>query len=58
MSQAQYKLIYTSLGLEHLEECVNELVANGFVPVGGVTATSFNYGQPSAYAQAMFKEAE
>ena len=55
---AQYEIVYSSLGLDNLQDQVNDMIKKGYVPVGGLIATSFNYGQPSAYAQAMFKAGE
>lgn len=53
---SDYKIVDSSLGLDHLMDCVNEFVKQGYVPVGGVFPVTFNYGQPSSFAQAVFKE--
>ncbi len=58
MSQAHYEIVYSSLGLDNLRDQVNYLIKQGYVPVGGPIATSFNINQPVAYAQAMFKAGE
>lgn len=55
MSDKKYIIVHSSLGLDNLEDQVNELVKQGYVPVGGVFPTSFNYGQPGGYSQAMYK---
>ena len=55
MSDKNYIILQSSLGLDNLEDQVNEMITKGFVPVGGVFPTSFNYGQPGGYSQAMFR---
>lgn len=53
---SDYKIVDSSIGLDHLQDCVNQFVKEGYVPIGGVFPTSFNYGQPSSFAQAMFRQ--
>jgi len=57
MSQ-QYEIVHSSIGLDNLQAQVNDMIKQGYVPVGGPFATSFNYSQPSGYAQAVFKPGE
>ena len=53
MSTEKYIIVHSTLGLDHLSDCVNDEMRKGYVPLGGMIATSFNFGQPSSYAQAM-----
>lgn len=44
--------------LEDLEARVNDKIKLGYFPIGGITAKSFNYGQPFSFIQAMILRGE
>lgn len=55
--QMEY-IIVTARSTDDLQAVVMECIEEGFQPIGGPLATSFDRGTPSEFAQAMIKEAK